>query len=238
MKTIKKMIRNLFAYLEMRVRNFLSNCKKVIDLRVKLMSDSVNRQFWIVKLFSLIGAGTVLYWTFLMVRATPYDMVWDDFKCFVEEKTFGESQAPAAFAATEREIKEKIIDEVPLVEKREEKVEEKKESPEEYKTPAQAEKLIRKIAEEDNFSDPDLLVRIAKAESRLNPKESNPNGNKPAESVDRGLFMINDYWHRNVTDEQAYDPVFSTKWAIKKINGGGISIWNPSRQNWDPNWKK
>ncbi len=87
-------------------------------------------------------------------------------------------------------------------------------------TPSEAEALIRQLAKEANFKWPNYLVKIAKCESQLNPWRSNTGGNHPANSVDRGLYMINNYWHSEVTDEQAYDPVFATKWAMELINKG------------------
>lgn len=64
------------------------------------MSDCLNRQFWIVKLFAIIGAGTVIYWTFLMVRATPYNQVYEDIWYFVQNRVLSEYQIPEAIAAT------------------------------------------------------------------------------------------------------------------------------------------
>ena len=210
------------------------------------MSDNLNRQFWIVKLFSLIGAGTVLYWTFLMVRATPYDMVYDDLKDFVKYEVLGESQIPEAAkdsgkVKTSQAIRQTLFPEeateAPKAEKPIEEVKKEAQAPEEAKKecsgPENVKAFIRKIADEEKFSDANLLIRIAQAESRLNPKNRNAEGNHPSYSVDRGLFMINDYWHKEVTDEQAYDPDFSTRWAIKKIRSGGISAWDASKPNWN-----
>lgn len=217
------------------------------------MSDRLNRQFWIVKLFSLIGAGTVLYWTFLMVRATPYDMVYDDLKDFVKNEVLGECQVPEAAMAlgkvrTSQTIQtlfpqeagqaseaDKPVEEIKKESQAPKEVKKESDAPEEKKqcsAPEEVKELIRKIAEEEKFSDANLLIRIAQAESRLNPKNRNAEGNHPSYSVDRGLFMINDYWHKEVTDEQAYDPDFSTRWTIEKIRSGGISAWDASKPNW------
>lgn len=208
------------------------------------MSDNLNRQFWIVKLFSLIGAGTVLYWTFLMVQATPYDMAYDDLKDFVKNEVLGECQIPEAAKALGKVRTSQTIqtlfpqeaDQASEADKPVEEVKKESQAPEEKKAclaPEKVKSLIRKIAEEESFSDASLLIRIAQAESRLNPKNRNAEGNHPSYSVDRGLFMINDYWHKEVTDEQAYDPYFSTRWTIKKIRSGGISAWDASKPNWN-----
>lgn len=85
--------------------------------------------------------------------------------------------------------------------------------------------LIIRIAQEENFNWPDYLVRLANCESRLDPKAKNDKNNKPAHSVDRGLFQINSYWHRDVTDTEAYNPEFATRWTIQKINEGKQHYW-------------
>jgi hypothetical protein len=173
-------------------------------------------------------------------------MVYDDLKDFVKCEVLGEYQISEAAKALEKVRTSQAIPQTPFPEKAleatkaEKPVEEiKKEvqASEEVKKecsgPENVKTLIRKIAEEENFSDVNLLIRIAQAESRLNPKNRNAEGNHPSYSVDRGLFMINDYWHKEVTDEQAYDPDFSTRWTIKKIKGGGIGAWDASKPNWN-----
>lgn len=87
------------------------------------------------------------------------------------------------------------------------------------------EQMIRRIAKEENFKWPDYLVKLAHCESRLDPKAVNDRNNKPAHSKDRGLFQINNYWNKNVTDTQAFDPEFSTRWTIEKINEGKQHYW-------------
>jgi len=87
------------------------------------------------------------------------------------------------------------------------------------------EEQIRHHAAEENFQWPDYLVRLAKCESKLDPKVVNTKGNSPA-SRDRGVFQINDYWQRQVTDEQAFDVEWSTKWTMKRINQGDQHLWS------------
>jgi len=101
------------------------------------------------------------------------------------------------------------------------------------------EQTIRRIAKEMDFKWTDYLVRLAYCESRLNPLAVNDRNNNPAHSKDRGLFQLNDYWHKNVPDSVAFDAEASTRWAIEKINNGGQGIWvcdryvkaNPSKYN-------
>lgn len=85
--------------------------------------------------------------------------------------------------------------------------------------------LIKRIADEMNFEHIDYLLRLAKCESGFNPLAVNDRNNNPKHSKDRGLFQLNDYWHKNITDAQAFDPEFATRWTIEKINKGGQGIW-------------
>lgn len=89
--------------------------------------------------------------------------------------------------------------------------------------------MIQKIAIEENV-DPALAVRVAKAESNLNPNAKNVNTDG---SIDRGLFQINSKWHPDVTDAQAYDPEFSARFFAKAVKAGNLSWWNASKTNWE-----
>lgn len=92
------------------------------------------------------------------------------------------------------------------------------------------EEQIRRIAKEANFQWPDYLVRLAKCENRpLNPTLVNTRNNKPSHSRDRGIFQINDYWHPEVSDAQAFDVEFSTKWTMDRINKGFQHEWMCNR---------
>ena len=91
------------------------------------------------------------------------------------------------------------------------------------------EKLIRAIAKEEKV-DEDLAVRVAKAESNLNVTARCVNG---PDSIDRGLFQINSYYHPEVTDEQADDPEFATRFFCKAVKDGNLSWWNASKANWN-----
>jgi hypothetical protein len=92
------------------------------------------------------------------------------------------------------------------------------------------EQIIRWVAKEEGV-DPDLAVRVAKCENqKLDPKAVNINEDG---SRDRGLFQINDKWHQEVTDEQAFDPVFSTRFFCKAFKAGHLDWWNATRHCWE-----
>ena len=91
------------------------------------------------------------------------------------------------------------------------------------------EQIIRMIAKEETV-DPDLAVRVAKCESSLNPKAINTNRDG---TRDRGLFQINERWHPQVTDEQAFDPIFATRFFCRAFKNGNLRWWNASKHCWD-----
>ncbi|MGW2369734.1 transglycosylase SLT domain-containing protein, partial [Streptomyces sp. NPDC001667] len=65
----------------------------------------------------------------------------------------------------------------------------------------------------------ELAVAVALAESSCNPSAHNTSGNSPA-STDRGLWQINDYWHKEVDDACAYAPQCNADAAFRISNGG------------------
>ncbi len=81
---------------------------------------------------------------------------------------------------------------------------------------------IRELADRENFQWPDYLVKLANCESKLNPNAVNDNG---AFGKDRGLFQINSFYHPNISDEQAFDVEFATKWTMNMINKGYQHRW-------------
>lgn len=91
------------------------------------------------------------------------------------------------------------------------------------------EQQIRDICKYRGF-DADLAVRVAKAESSLCQKAVNINTDG---SRDRGIFQINDKWHPEVSDEQAFDIDFSTNFFITAVNNGNLSWWNSSKSAWE-----
>jgi hypothetical protein len=53
----------------------------------------------------------------------------------------------------------------------------------------------------------------------------NDKGNTPANSVDRGVLMINNHWHPEVSDECSYNVECSVRFAIDMIAKGQQSQW-------------
>jgi len=96
-------------------------------------------------------------------------------------------------------------------------------------TKEMVEKIIRYIAKQKSV-DADLAVRVAKAESGLSPTAKNTNTDG---SIDRGLYQINNKYHPEVTDEQAYDIVLSTRFFCDAVLAGNLSWWNASKANWE-----
>ncbi len=88
------------------------------------------------------------------------------------------------------------------------------------------EEQIRRIAKEMDFKWTNYLVKLAKCEnSTLNRLKTNQKGNYPKNSIDRGIFMINDYWHKEITDECAFNIECATRWTIERINAGYQTEW-------------
>lgn len=87
-----------------------------------------------------------------------------------------------------------------------------------------AERIIIE-AQKANFKWPEYLLKLAKCESGLREFAKNTTGNKPHTSTDRGVFMINDYWHREVPDSVAYNVEEATKWTMRMIENGRQSAW-------------
>lgn len=91
------------------------------------------------------------------------------------------------------------------------------------------EQIIQRVARDEGV-DPDLALRVAKCESGLNPGARNANS---PESIDRGLFQINNYWHPEVSDETAYDAERSTRFFCQAFKEGNLTWWNASKKCWD-----
>lgn len=64
------------------------------------------------------------------------------------------------------------------------------------------------------------MLAIATAESGRDTAKSNTQGNTPPGSRDRGWLMINDYWHKEVSNSCAFSAKCSAKEAFR-ISGGG-----------------
>lgn len=84
------------------------------------------------------------------------------------------------------------------------------------------EDTIRRLAQETGFKWPDYLVRLAYCESRFDAKATNDNGRY---GMDRGVFQINNHYHAEVTDDQAFDVEWATRWTMDRINKGYQHEW-------------
>jgi len=96
------------------------------------------------------------------------------------------------------------------------------------KNTTEAEQIIRMVTKQESV-DADLAVRVAKCESRLDCEAVNTNADG---SRDRGLFQINSKWHPDVTDAQAFDPIFSTQFFCKAFKAGNLSWWKATKGCW------
>lgn len=84
-----------------------------------------------------------------------------------------------------------------------------------------------------NGIEPELGIAVASCESGLNPNSKlyNP-GSK---STDRGLVQINNVFHPEVSDAQAFDPTFSMTWFCNAVKGGNLhAYWSASQHCWAP----
>ena len=90
-------------------------------------------------------------------------------------------------------------------------------------SPTGIEEIIYEVAKEKKFEDPELLVKIAKAESGLRPCAKNP------ASSATGLYQILDM--HGLTEAERCNPRIATEWAVDNFNGG--RPWNSSRSKWD-----
>jgi hypothetical protein len=91
--------------------------------------------------------------------------------------------------------------------------------------PEEMKSIIRRVAEEEGFDNPQLLINIADAESALNPRARNP------KSSARGLFQILDI--HGLSEEERFNPEIATRWAIQEIRKNGTRAWNSSRSKWE-----
>ena len=93
----------------------------------------------------------------------------------------------------------------------------------------EVEPFIREIAKEEGV-DPDLAVRVAKAESTLQPMAYNLNNNG---SVDRGIFQWNSVHHPEISDNCAFNVECATRAFCKAVKEGNLSWWNASKEKWE-----
>lgn len=91
------------------------------------------------------------------------------------------------------------------------------------------EDIIRRVCAEE-VVDADLAIRVAKCESGLNANAKNKNNDG---SIDRGLFQINNKYHPEISDIDAFDAEKSTRFFCKAFKAGNLSWWNASKKCWD-----
>ena len=95
-------------------------------------------------------------------------------------------------------------------------------------TKERIEKEIRKTFPEQ----PDLMVRVAKCESQLNPKAHNPTNG----SHDGGIFQLSEKYHgkdMRVLGIDAYDIQENIKYARKLYDESGLAPWSASKYCWN-----
>lgn len=90
------------------------------------------------------------------------------------------------------------------------------------------EKQLTELAAKRNFPYTSFLIRLAKCESRFNPKAIGDMDiiikGQPVYS--RGLFQISKFYHPNITDEQAFDVTWSANWVMTMIEKGYQHRWS------------
>ena len=81
---------------------------------------------------------------------------------------------------------------------------------------------VAQIAYQAGFRGAGLIYAVAVSlaeDGSGNPNATNTTGNTPP-STDRGLWQINSYWHPEVTDAMAFDPLSAAQAAFRISNGG------------------
>jgi hypothetical protein len=91
------------------------------------------------------------------------------------------------------------------------------------------ETIIRAVCQEEQV-DPELALKVAQCESGLDPQAINTNTDG---SRDRGLFQINEKYHPEVTESEAFSVVSATRFFCRAFKSGNLSWWNASRTCWD-----
>ena len=79
--------------------------------------------------------------------------------------------------------------------------------------------MVKAKAIENNIN-PKYLLELGRCESSLNHKAQSNFMQYYGREQSYGLFQIHIKVHKNVTVEQATDPVFNTNWAITEIKKG------------------
>lgn len=96
------------------------------------------------------------------------------------------------------------------------------------------EEIIKETALEEGI-EPELAVAVAKCEGGITNAKITRQNTDSHHSIDRGVFQFNSYWHKEVTDEEAFDPKLATIAFCNIVKSGGLdATWYLS----EPNWKK
>jgi len=75
-----------------------------------------------------------------------------------------------------------------------------------------------------NVKDAKMMYKIYQCESANGTQLIHYNNDK-RKTVDRGFWMYNSYWMKDISDDCSYDAVCSTKTAIKIFKKSGTKPW-------------
>lgn len=108
-------------------------------------------------------------------------------------------------------------------------------------SPETIKSMIRKLSREYGVN-PELVLYIAQKESSFNTNAVGDmkifcaRTNSPVRA--RGLFQITECFFPDITDEQAFDYLWSAEWAIKQLSEGKkrcLSLWTSCRMYYNNN---
>lgn len=68
-------------------------------------------------------------------------------------------------------------------------------------------------------------LKIAKCESNFNPKAVGDSGKS------KGIWQIYSKAHPEISEDQAFDVVWSTEWAMNEMSKGNYNIWTCHKLN-------
>lgn len=89
---------------------------------------------------------------------------------------------------------------------------------------------------EFGLDDPPWVLHAFDATMRCESQYANVRGN--IDGRDRGVWQINAAWHPEVSDAQAFDPAWASRWAAWQWASGRAwlwACWEPER--WGPSWQ-
>lgn len=98
-------------------------------------------------------------------------------------------------------------------------------------------KIITNVCNQNNI-DPLVGIAVATWEGGLNPKATlynPPTKSMPNGSTDRGLFQWNDFYHKEISNADAFDPIKATQWFCKYVKANKRNLhgfWSASEKNW------